>query len=420
MSVRRVAVSGVGVVSPQGIGRDPCWQALVDGRSAIAPLPEELTRGRLRFANGARVRGFRPEEEFDAETLQISDRFSQFALLAATEAIADAGVDWSDELRRHTAIVTGSCVGGQSTEDAAFERLYGDGAKRVPPFSIPRIMANSAASLISMRFGLTGPAFTLSTACSSANHALGQALWMVREGRAELAVAGGSEAPFSYGNLKAWEAMRVVSRDTCRPFSADRDGMILGEGAAFFVLEPLDRAEARGAAVYAELAGCGMSADAHHITQPSVEGPVAAMRQALEDGAVEREQVGYVNAHGTGTRANDSAEAAAIRRLFGAHAERLAVSSTKSMHGHALGAAGALEAFATVMALRHGILPPTANHRETDPDCDLDVIPNKARKAEVAAALSSSFAFGGLNAVLAFRRAGAAPRRQQTRAHRQP
>jgi nodulation protein E len=264
-------------------------------------------------------------------------------------------------------------------------------------------MSNAGASHIAMELTLTGPAYTISSACSSANHAIGQALWMLRSGQADLALAGGSEAPFSLGLLKAWEAMRVVSPDTCRPFSLDRKGLILGEGGAMLVLEPLDSARARGARIYAELAGTGMSADAHHITQGSVTGPAQALRAALADAELPPEAVEYINAHGTGTPVNDPTEARAIRDVFGRHADRLAVSSTKSLHGHALGAAGALEAVATALALHRGMLPPTANFSAPDPECDLDVIPNQARRAAVGAALSSSFAFGGLNAVLAFR-----------------
>jgi nodulation protein E len=266
-------------------------------------------------------------------------------------------------------------------------------------------MSNAGASHISIEFGITGPAFTISTACSSAGHAIGQAYRMVRDGDTDLVITGGSEAPFSRGILKAWEAMRVVSPDTCRPFSKDRRGMILGEGAAMFVLEPLDVARARGAQVYAEVAGFGMSSDACHITQPSKEGAARAMRAALGSAGIAPEQVGYINAHGTATPANDPTETAAIRQVFGAHANGLPVSSTKSMHGHTLGAAGAIECLATVVALRTGVLPPTANYSEPDPECDLDVIPNAARPHQVEYAISNSFAFGGLNAVLVLKRA---------------
>jgi nodulation protein E len=266
-------------------------------------------------------------------------------------------------------------------------------------------MANAGASHISMEFGITGPSYTISTACSSAGHAIGQAFWMVRNGLTDLALAGGSEAPFSFGILKAWEAMRVVSPETCRPFSKDRRGMVLGEGAAMLVLEPLEAALARGATVHAEIVGFGMSSDACHITQPSADGAAKAMRAALRDAGLAPEAIGYVNAHGTGTLANDATETAALKAVFGAHAGKLAVSSTKSMHGHALGAAAALECLATVLALRDGVLPPTANYNVPDPECDLDVIPNHARHAQVEWAISNSFAFGGLNAVLALRKA---------------
>jgi len=256
-----------------------------------------------------------------------------------------------------------------------------------------------------MDLGLAGPVYTVSTACSSANHAIGQAFRLVRDGEAEFAVTGGAEAFFTIGMLKAWEAMRVVAPDTCRPFSKDRRGMILGEGGAMMILEPLDAARARGARIYAEVCGMGMTSDAHHLTQPTIDGPARAMRGALREGGIAPEEVGYINAHGTGTAGNDPVETKAIREVFGAHANKLGVSSTKSMHGHALGAAGALESVATILALHHGILPPTANFTEADPECDLDYIPNKAREQRVAAALSNSFAFGGLNAVVAFRAA---------------
>lgn len=400
---RRVVITGIGVISALGHNSTQFWARLSAGASGIGPI-QSVDCSQFRFRNGAEVPDFRPQDHFDEREIDFLDRFAQFAVVAAREAVRDAAVEWDAGLRRRTAVVTGSCVGGQTTEDAAFAEVYRDGRSRVHPMTIPRIMANAGASQISLELGVTGPVFTVSTACSSANHAIGQAFWMVRDGVADLAIAGGSEAPFSFGNLKAWEALRVVSPDTCRPFSKGRRGMILGEGAAMAVLEPLEAARARGARIYAELVGFGMSSDAYHITQPSVEGPVQAMKAALEDAGLKPEAVGYINAHGTGTQANDPTETAAIRAVFGAHADRLAVSSTKSLHGHTLGAAGAIEAVATVLALRHGLLPPTANFLEPDPDCDLDVVPNQARRAEVEYALSNSFAFGGLNAVLAFRR----------------
>jgi len=402
--MRRVAITGMGAISALGRDIAEFTRALAEGRSGIAPI-ESVDASLLRFQNGAEVKGYSHKPYFEDRRADFIDRFAQFAVIAAREAIAGAGVQWTPELRESAAIVTGSCVGGQSTEDIGFQEIYKLGHNRVHPLTIPKTMANAGASHISMEFGITGPSFTISTACSSASHAIGQAYWMVRSGATDLAITGGSEAPFSVGILKAWEAMRVVSPDTCRPFSKDRHGMILGEGGAMLVLEPLDAARARGARIHAEIVGFGMSADAGHITQPSAEGAARAMRAALRDAALAPEQIAYINAHGTGTAANDPTETAAIRAVFGAHAGRLAVSSTKSMHGHALGASAALECVATALALRDGLLPPTANYREPDPECDLDVIPNQARVARVEYALSNSFAFGGLNAVLALRAA---------------
>jgi nodulation protein E len=359
--------------------------------------------GPLRFPNGAEVAGYEPRSHFDEKQLSYLDDFAQFVLVAAREAVRDSRIEFRNGLGSRTAIVTGCGAGGQQTMDDGFVDLYDKKTPRVNPLTVPRVMSSAGASHISMEFGITGPAFSISSACSSSNHALGQAFWLLRAGVCDVAIAGGVESVFSYGFLKAWEAMRVVSPDTCRPFSRDRKGLILGEGAGLLVLETLDSARARGVKIYAELAGLGMSSDAHHITQPSAEGAANAMRSALADGDIPLESVGYINAHGTGTAANDATETRAIRRVFGAHADRLLVSSTKSMHGHALGAAGALEAVATVLAIHQSCVPPTANYTEPDPECDLDVVPNKARAASIDAALSNSFAFGGLNAVLAFR-----------------
>jgi nodulation protein E len=400
--MRRVAITGMGAISALGRDIAEFARALAEGRSGIAPI-ESTDASLLRFQNGAEVKGYSHKPYFEDRRADFMDRFAQFAVIAAREAIAGAGVQWTPELRESAAIVTGSCVGGQGTEDIGFQEIYKLGHNRVHPLTIPKTMANAGASHISMEFGITGPSFTISTACSSAAHAIGQAYWMVRSGATDLAITGGSEAPFSVGILKAWEAMRVVSPDTCRPFSKDRHGMILGEGGAMLVLEPLEAARARGARIHAEIVGFGMSADAGHITQPSAEGAARAIRAALRDAALPPDAVGYINAHGTGTSANDPTETAAIRAVFGAHAGRLPVSSTKSMHGHALGASAAMECLATALALRDGLLPPTANYREADPECDLDVIPNQARAAQVEYALSNSFAFGGLNAVLALR-----------------
>ena len=397
-------VTGLGAVTAFGVGVKPLWEALASGRPGFAEI-EGVDLERLRFRFGAQVRGWKGEEHFDPREATLLDAFAQYGAVAAREAIREAGIEWTPELREQTAIVTGSCVGGQGSEDEEFVALYGRSSPRVSPLTIPRIMGNAAASRISLEHRIVGPVYTISTACSSSNHALGQAFQLVRSGAVEMAIAGGSEAVFSLGFLKAWEAMRVVSPDTCRPFSADRKGLILGDGAAMLVLEPMEAAKARGAAIYGEIVGFGMSSDAHHVTQPSTDGAARAMRAALRDAGLAGEAIEYVNAHGTGTQANDATETAALKSVFGAHAERLRVSSTKSMHGHGLGAAGAIEAVGTVMALREGVLPPTANYTARDAACDLDVIPNEARAAACEYALSNSFAFGGLNAVVCFRAA---------------
>jgi nodulation protein E len=403
MTPRRVAVTGIGVVSPFGDTFDEFWTGIASGQSAIRPMTL-VPPGSVRFPNAAEASQFDPRKHFEEKQIDFLDRFAQLAVVAAREAVASSGLKISREIGSRTAIVTGSSAGGQATKDEGFYTLYGRQQTRVSPLTIPRVMSNAGASYISTEFGITGPTYTVSTACSSANHAIGQAFWMVRSGAVDLALAGGSEAPFSLGFLKSWEALRVVSPTTCRPFSRDRNGLILGEGAGMLVLESLEAARARGAPVWGEVAGFGMSSDAYHLTQPLAQGAANAMRAALADAAAQPEAIGYINAHGTGTPSNDATECEAIRMVFGSHAAKLLVSSTKSMHGHALGAAGALEAAATLAALRGGIVPPTANFTELDPACDLDAVPNHSRSMEIEWALSNSFAFGGLNAVLAFRR----------------
>ena len=402
MMPRRVAVTGIGIVSAFGDTFGEFWTGIAAGVSAIRPM-SLVPEGSVRFPNAAEAAHFDPAKHFEGKEADFLDRFAQFAVVAAREAIQGSGLKITPELGPRTAIITGSSAGGQATKDDGFRSLYALRQTRVSPLTIPRVMANAGASQISREFGITGPVYTVSTACSSANHAIGQAFWMVRDGVVDVALAGGSEAPFSLGFLKSWEALRVVSPDTCRPFSRDRRGLILGEGAGMLVLEPLEVARARGAPVWGEIAGFGMSSDAHHLTQPLAAGAAQAMRAGLADAGAPPEAIGYINAHGTGTPSNDPTECEAIRMVFGPHADKLLVSSTKSMHGHALGAAGALEAAATLGALRGGIIPPTANFTERDPVYDLDAVPNHSRCAEIEWALSNSFAFGGLNAVLVFR-----------------
>jgi len=403
--MQRVVITGMGAVTPLGHTAAATWSAMREGRVAIGPITS-MSRDGLRFGIAAEVQGFDPLAHFDEKKLILFDRVSQFALVAAREAIAQSGIDFSaDDLGENTAVVIGTGIGGEQTHDEASRRLYGENNPRTHPLTIVRLMANAPACQISIEHKLTGPAFATSSACASANHALAQAFHMVRSGVADAAVAGGTEACITLGVIKAWEAMRVMADDTCRPFSKQRHGMVLGEGAGVFVLETLERARQRGATILAEFIGAGMSADAGDIVLPSEAGMAKAIQRALADGGLGTAEVDYINAHGTGTPGNDPTESKAIRRVFGAHADRLAVSSTKSMHAHALGAAGAIELVATIGALREGVAPPTMNFLDPDPECDLDYVPNAARELPVRAALSNSFAFGGLNAVLALRRA---------------
>ena len=405
MSARRVVITGMGAVTSLGLDAPSTWRALTEGRCGIGPV-EHLPVEQLRTRFIAAVRDFDPLAHFDEKRLAMMDRVSQFAVVAAREAVAQAGMPLGDgALAERSAVVLGTGIGGNTTLDEQMKKFYGEGSPRVHPFSIVRIMPNAPACQIGIDLGITGPAFVVSSACASANHAIAVAYSMVRGGAVDAAICGGTEACLSLGTVKAWEAMRILSDDWCRPFCRERRGLVLGEGAAVFVIEPLDAARARGATILAELAGAGMSADANDMIVPSEHGAARAIQAALDDARLAPDAVGYVNAHGTGTPANDPTETRALKRVFGAHAPNLAVSSTKSMHGHALGAAGALELIATIGALRDGVIPPTINFGSADPECDLDYVPNTAREKRIDAAISSSFAFGGLNAVLALRRA---------------
>ncbi len=403
MQGRRVVITGMGIISAVGKTVDEVWDNISHGRSGIAPLTMIDTE-KVRISNGAEVKDYNPADHFEKKELDMLDRFAQFCLYPARQAVKQSGLEFTPEMKARTAVITGTSIGGESTHDKTLSDLYLEKKGRAHPFTIPMIMPNAGASQISMAMGFTGPAYTISTACASSNHAIGNAFWLVRSGVCDYAVAGGSETPFSFGFMKAWEAIRVVAQDTCRPFSKNRQGMILGEGGAMLVLETLESAQARGATIYAEIAGFGMTSDAGHITKPSQLGAEEAMRLALKDAGIRPEEIDYINAHGTGTIANDSMESAAIKTVFGDHTPNIGISSTKSMHGHALGGTSALEAVVTVMAIHNDILPPTANFEEVDPECDIDVVPNTARPKTIHCALSNSFAFGGLNAVLAMKK----------------
>ena len=398
--MNRVAITGIGVISALGPDAAAMAAALRRGHSAIGPLTVTPT-DKLLIKIGAEAPGFDPKAHFDGKKLALLDRCAQLGLVAARQAVAASGLDFHGALGARSAAVIGCGVGGIGTLDDSFKLLYGEGAKRFLPMTIPKMMISAAVSHITMAHGIRGPAFTVASACASANHAIGTAYHMVRAGTVDAALTGGTESVFTLGTIKAWEAMRILAPDTCRPFSLGRQGLVLGEGAGIFVLENYDHARARGAGILGEIIGFGMSSDAGDIVLPSMDGAAAAMRACIADTGLAPEAFTYINAHGTGTAMNDVTETRAIRAVFGDHAGKLAISSTKSLHGHALGASGALELAATLLAMQGGFLPPTANFTEADPDCDLDYVPNHARPAATQYAISNSFAFGGLNAVLA-------------------
>jgi nodulation protein E len=402
--MNRVVITGLGVFSAAGKAVPEFWQTVRDGRSVIGPLTI-IDTSKLDVKIGAEIRDFDPKAHFERKQLGLLDRFSQLAVMASREAIQDAGVSFEGEAGEQSACLIGSGVGGQQTLDDSYYRIYAEGRKNVHPFTIPRLMLNAACSHVCMEHGVKGPAFAVASACSSSTHAIGLAFHMVRSGMVHTAVTGGTEACIALGTMKGWEAIRVMASDTCRPFSKGRTGMALGEGSAVVVLESLERAKARGAKIYAELCGFGMSSDAMDITLPDAGGAARAMTGALKDAGLNPEDIDYVNAHGTGTAANDVTETRALRMALGNEAaEKLAVSSSKSVFGHALGGAGALELIVTTLAIRDKVMPPTANFTERDPDCDLDYVPNEARERKIRAAISNSFAFCGLNAVLAVKR----------------
>ncbi|MDZ4137091.1 MAG: beta-ketoacyl-[acyl-carrier-protein] synthase family protein [Paracoccaceae bacterium] len=401
--MKRVVITGAGTVNALACDVAGTLAAFREGRCGITDLAIR-DRERLSIQIGAQVHNWNPETYFNRQQIVLYDKFTQFTLIAAREAVAQSGLNFDGHLGYEAGVILGTAGGGVNTWDENYRAVYEEGKNRVHPFVVPKLMNNAAASHLSMEFNLKGPTYTVATACASSNHAMGQAFHMVRSGASRAMLTGGSESMLCFGGIKAWEGLRVMSRDACRPFSLTRNGMVQGEGAAIFVLEDYEHACKRGADILAEMVGFAMTSDASDIVMPSKQGAARAIAGALRDGRIRADQVGYINAHGTGTAANDKTECAAVADVFGPHADRLMISSTKSMHGHLIGGTGAVELLACIMALRDGVIAPTIGYEEPDPECALDVVPNTARAARVDVALSNAFAFGGLNAVLALRR----------------
>jgi nodulation protein E len=398
----RVVITGAGTINALGGSVSETLQAMREGQLGIGPL-QMRDLDRLSVKIGGQIKDFDPEAHFDRQKLALYDRVTQLVLLASREAMAQSGLEITEELSETTGVVLGTAAGGMNTWDDNFRSVYEEGKNRVHPFVVPKLMTNAAASHLSMAHNIKGPSLTVSTACASSNHAIGLAFHMVRSGMAQVMLAGGGDAMLTFGGIKAWEGLRVMSKTACRPFSANRSGMVQGEGAGVFVLETYEGAMARGAEILAELIGFSMTSDAGDIVMPNQQGAVRAIRGALRDACLDPQDIGYINAHGTGTAANDKTECAAVTEAFGAHAPALMMSSTKSMHGHLIGGTGAVELLACLMALRDGVIAPTIGYEQPDPNCALDVVPNVARQAKVTATLSNAFAFGGMNAVLALK-----------------
>ncbi|MCS6861350.1 MAG: beta-ketoacyl-ACP synthase II [Abditibacteriales bacterium] len=408
---RRVVVTGMGVISPIGLTLEENWLSLCTGQSGVgritrfdpSPFPSHIA---------AEVKGFEAEKFVSPKDLRKMDRFIPFAIAAAQEALADAQLVIDDVLQERTGVIIGSGMGGMETLQNTIGAFLREGPRRISPFFVPSTVVNMAAGWISILYGLKGPNLAVSTACTAGTHAIGEGYYIIQRGDADVMIAGGTDAmiiPIAHGGFCA---ARVLSRrneepeKASRPFDKQRDGFVMGEGAGVLILEELTHAQSRGARIYGEIVGFGMSSDAYHITSapPDGAGAVRCMQAALRSARLKPEQVDYINAHGTSTELNDVTETRAIKTVFGAHAYRLKVSSTKSMTGHLLGAAGAVEAIYTLLALHHQIVPPTINYEYPDPDCDLDYVPNKAQPCKVEVALSNSFGFGGTNATIAFQR----------------
>ena len=401
--MKRVVITGAGTVNALAQDVPSTLKAFQEGRCGITAL-DIPDIDRLSIKIGGQVHGWDPEVHFNRQQIVLFDKFTQFTLVAARQAMAQSGLNFDGRMGNEAGVVLGTAGGGVNTWDENYRAVYAEHKNRVHPFVVPKLMNNAAASHVSMEFNLRGPSFTVATACASSNHAMGQAFHMVRSGMSRAMVTGGSESMLCFGGIKAWEGLRVMSKEACRPFSLNRNGMVQGEGAAVFVLEEYEHARKRKADILAEIVGFAMTSDAADIVMPSRQGAARAIAGALKDAKLNPSDVGYINAHGTGTAANDKTECAAVADVFGPQADHVMISSTKSMHGHLIGGTGAVELLACIMALRDGIIAPTIGYEEPDPECALDVVPNTARDAKVDVAISNAFAFGGLNAVLALRK----------------
>ena len=401
----RVVITGMGGVSSIGMSVPEIYNSLREGKSGIGQL-EFPDVSRLKVKTGGQIKNFDPSNFFELKQVGRMDRFSQFALLAANEAITTSGLktckeDWSE----NAGIILGSSIGGIETINYSYKQVFEEGHNRLHPLTIPKIMNNSATSLISIEYQIQGPSFTVSSACSSANHAMGLAYETIKSRKSEVMITGGSESFLSFGGIKPWESLRILSQSKCRPFSKGRDGLVHGEGAGIFVFESLESAKKRRATIIAEVVGFSMSSDASDLIKPNNIGPKKALRGVLKDGMINKTEVSYINAHGTGTILNDKVECEAINAVFGPHTRALKVSSTKAMHGHLIGATAAIELLACTLAVSEKVIPPTINYVGLDPDCDLDVVPNYSQELKsVDVVLNNSFAFGGMNAVLALRK----------------
>ena len=401
----RVVITGMGGVSSIGMSVPEIYNNLKEGKSGIGTLefPDVM---RLKLRTGGQIKNFDPSNYFEPKQIERMDRFSQFALLAANEAITSSGLenfqeDWSE----NAGIILGSSIGGIETINSSYKKVFEEGHNRLHPLTIPKIMNNSATSLISIEYKIQGPSFTVSSACSSANHAMGLAYETIKSTKSSIMITGGSESFLSFGGIKPWESLRVLSQNKCRPFSKGRDGLVHGEGAGIFVFESLESAKKRKADIIAEIIGFSMSSDASDLIKPNNIGPEKALAGVLKDGRINETDVSYINAHGTGTILNDKMECEAINKVFGPYSRSLKISSTKAMHGHLIGATAAIELLACTLAISERVIPPTINYVGLDPACDLDIVPNFSQELKkVNVALNNSFAFGGMNAVLALKK----------------